>query len=150
MYTFCRFRKVVTPLLEIQVSVMTQNNFNHQNLFAQNANSFWSRGTYTYVVPKGMSIVILRRIGRQYRNGRYRTISGIFLPKNESKISACASLTFSSWTARKWVPSTCRFVNVLSLNFLWMTETLQQSSRSDFVVCIEMSAWVSAVSEGGW
>jgi hypothetical protein len=46
--------------------------------------------------------------------------------------------------------STSPFVNVLSLKFLWNGETRQESSTSDFVVCMEMSAWVPAVSEGGW
>jgi len=96
-----------------------------------------------------MSTVRLRRIGRKYRNEHYRTISGIFHPQNECNISACAPLTFPSWIARKWLSLTC-FVNVLSLNFLRKKETQQDSSTSDFVMCKEMPAWKSAVSEGGW
>jgi plasmid stabilization system protein ParE len=42
---------------------------------------------------------------------------------------------------RKWLSPTCRFVNALSLNFLWKKETRQESSTSDFVVCMEMPAW---------
>jgi hypothetical protein len=50
-------------------------------------------------------------------------------------------------TARKWLSPTCRFVNVLLFNFLWKRKTRQESSTSDFVVCMEVSAWVPAVSE---
>jgi len=58
-----------------------------------------------------MSTIRLRRIRREYRNERHRTISSIFLLQQESKISACPSLTFPSFTAWKWPSPTCRFVN---------------------------------------
>jgi hypothetical protein len=98
-----------------------------------------------------MSTVRLRRMWQEYRNSRYSTISGIFPLRNEFRISACARLMFSSCTARKWLSPKCRFVNMLSLNFLWKTETRQQSSTSDFAVYMEMTAWVGVrMSEGGW
>jgi hypothetical protein len=57
----------------------------------------------------------------------------------------------SRHTLRKLLSPTCHLVNMLSLNFLWKRESRQKSSKSDFVVCMEeMSAWVSAVSQGGW
>jgi hypothetical protein len=96
-----------------------------------------------------MSTVRLRRIWRVYRNGRYRIISSISSLQHERKISAGAPVTFPSYTARKWLPLTC-FVNVLLLNFLWKRETRQGSSTSDFVLCMEMPAWMPAVSEDGW
>jgi histone-lysine N-methyltransferase SETMAR len=92
----------------------------------------------------------LRMIGHEYHKERRRTIGDIFRLQHERKTSPCAPFTFLSSTARKWLSLTCRFVNVLSFNFLCNKETRQQSSTSDFVVCMEMSAWVSAVSEGGW
>jgi hypothetical protein len=95
----------------------------------QKHNSFntglWSQGgggrerEHMQMVPKEMSTVRLVRIGWEYRNERYRNISSIFPHQQEHKISACAPLTFPSCTARKWLSPICRFVNVLSLNFLW-------------------------------
>jgi hypothetical protein len=101
-------------------------------------------------LPKEVNTVRLRRIGREYRNDHNRTISGIFHLQHVRKIRACAPLTFPSCTARKWLSPTCGFVNVLSLNFLWKRETRHESPTSDFMVCMEIPAWVSAVSEGGW
>jgi len=60
-----------------------------------------------------MSTVRLRRIGREYRNERYRTISDISPLQRESKMSACAPLTCPSCTATKWRSPTCRSVNVI-------------------------------------
>jgi len=46
------------------------------------------------------------------------TISGIFPLKHERKINACAPHMFPSFSARKWLSPTCRFVNALLLNIL--------------------------------
>jgi len=48
-----------------------------------------------------MSTVRLQRIGREYRNGYYRTIISIISLQSERKISACAPLTFPLCTERK-------------------------------------------------
>jgi hypothetical protein len=93
-----------------------------------------------------MSTVRLWRTLREYRKKHYRNISSIFPLQYERKISAYAPLMFPSWTAKEWLSPTL-FVNVLSLNFLRRRGTRQKSSTSDFVVCMEMTAWVSTVSE---
>jgi transposase len=54
-----------------------------------------------------MSTVRLRRIEREYRNERYRTVSGIFPLQHEGKICTDAPLTFPLCTARKWLSPTC-------------------------------------------
>jgi len=102
----------------------------------------------TTYIAKRRTPVRLQRIGRVYCNKCYRTISGIFHLKHEHRISTSTLLTFPSCTVRKWLPLTC-FITVLLLNFLQKGETWQESSTGNFVMCIEMPAWVPAVSKGG-
>jgi hypothetical protein len=64
-----------------------------------------------------MNTVRLRRIGKEYHNKHYRTISSIF-SLHDRKISACASLTFPSCSARKWLSPTCRFRQNVVIEFL--------------------------------
>jgi hypothetical protein len=98
------------------------------------------------VVSKEMSTVKFQRIGQEYCNQRYRTISSIFPLQHECKISIAASLMFSSCTVRKWMSPTYCFETMLSLNFFQKRETQQESSMRDFMVCMEMPAWVPLVS----
>jgi hypothetical protein len=93
------------------------------------------------IVPKEMNTVRLRRIRQEYHNELYEPLAAYSLPNINTK-SAHAHLLCSRHAL--WENGCHRHV-ISSTCCHWIS---CESSTSDYVVCMEMSAWVPAVSEG--
>jgi hypothetical protein len=105
-------------------------------------------GSNTYVVSKEMSTVRLQRIGQKYRKNVIGPLTASLLSKMNEENQHLRTSYVPVMHCEKMAVIDMSLHQRAVIEFL-VRETLQQLSTSDFVMCMEMSAWYQQCQKVG-